>query len=213
MTIMTQILFYCVFVFVVAIDMCQAGMYVPQCRHLTCGDPQVTGSSPKGRNKKSDPPSLQHVVWNQSLQKCECAHLPCADTFSCNANSEHPILDFVYDRNGRLECFCRAPWTPHMSSRRPERCMAHGEQVCSPPTPIMVYEENKGCLCHPHPCEGMMCEDFATPMLDFSYDQDGKLTCFCADDPCANYSCDDPQFPVSVYDQEKRCSCIKHAEL
>lgn len=147
---------------------------------------------------------------------CFCEMNPCVD-MSCGDMENTPVLDYAYDKEGNLDCFCRSPCPDGVcgGSRKAPQCI--GKSCDDPEFPLLAFDEDKGCQCTAHPCTvgGFSCEEAEYPMMDFSYDREGNLDCFCRRDPCEEMSCDDPDFPELAWDQEGSCYCrpYRHEEL
>lgn len=80
-------------------------------------------------------PRQEHPIMTYSDGQCKCKTHPCvvAGRAKC-AEPERPWLDYAYDRNGGLDCFCRRdPCTDH---------------VCEEPKyPYPRFDQEGHCYC------------------------------------------------------------------
>ncbi|EKX49163.1 hypothetical protein GUITHDRAFT_105238 [Guillardia theta CCMP2712] len=131
-----------------------------------------------------------------------------------------PHLDYEFDANGKLTCYCTKN-CPHgfcAGQRKPVKCVQENKHCPKKEHPILALE-NGECICKTHPCAATKqatCDSEMFPMLDYSYDENGKLDCFCRRHPCPAFACHtNPETPVIAWDQEGNCFCQakEHNEL
>ena len=52
-------------------------------------------------------PEYPIVVYNEDTKDCQCAKHPCGVSNDACEDKEFPMLDYAFDRNGDIDCFCR----------------------------------------------------------------------------------------------------------
>ncbi|KAK3268764.1 hypothetical protein CYMTET_22750 [Cymbomonas tetramitiformis] len=66
---------------------------------------------------------------------CFCEINPCVE-MTCNEMENTPVLDFAYDKDGNLDCFCRDPCE---------------EMNCDDPDfPELSWDQEGSCYCRPY---------------------------------------------------------------
>jgi len=149
---------------------------------------------------------------------CYCDPSPCQGHLC--TDMKFPHLDYEFDANGKLTCYCTKN-CPHgfcAGQRKPVKCVQENKHCPKKEHPILALE-NGECICKTHPCAATKqatCDSEMFPMLDYSYDENGKLDCFCRRHPCPAFACHtNPETPVIAWDQEGNCFCQakEHNEL
>ena len=157
----------------------------PQCEGLTCQDEYI-------------------MRYNGT---CFCQTNPCHG-HACE-DQTFPHLEFEFSQTGALTCFCTKPCPQGLCAgeRKPPQCVQSGHHCPNRAQPILHIDQGE-CRCKSHPCVVAgrgACDDPALPMLDYHYDEAGKLDCFCRKHPCKSFVCSGHE--VVDWDQEGHCFC------
>mmetsp|Transcript_109605 Transcript_109605/g.285681 ORF Transcript_109605/g.285681 Transcript_109605/m.285681 type:complete len:180 (+) Transcript_109605:96-635(+) len=118
-------------------------------------------------------------------ERCFCRPHPCwndnGNLHTCE-DEEFPFLAWGYESDGTLMCTCMR-W-PQVGSVYASEKLCPGEHCDTRTYPILDYEAKTGkCECVPHPCKetgkSYECVKEQFPVLNFEYDEAGKLRCGC----------------------------------